>query len=492
MSEHRGVRAALSWAFVMTWGRRGLAAIFTIVLAAIVGPRAYGIVAVGLVFMQIMTVFLEQGLGTAIIQRRDLRREHLDAAFWLNVAWGLLLAGIAVATAPLWADAMGTPQLEEVIQVLAIGIFLTALTVVQQSVLQRELDFKKLAVRSTAAALVGGLVGLGLALGGAGVWALVGQQLALDVVSVVILWRLGSFVPRLRFSWRHARDLLGFSIDVFFANLGGFLGRRSDTLIIGVFFGPVVVGVYRLADRIVDTLLDLTMRPVGAVSLPEFSRLQQDPEALKQRVARFLRLSVFLTVPAMLVLAASSEELLAVVGSDWVEGSDALKLLAIVGIGKAIAFFTGPLLFALARARFRAIMLWSIAVVASATTAIAGVVFEDSSSATQLLGVSGTRAALFIGVIVPVNLLIVRALAGLSLREMLVWFPIPVAAGGLAIGAAYALEATGAVDGVSAILALIVTGSVALLAAGAVLVVCDRTLREHARALVRRTLASAR
>lgn len=492
MSEPRGVRAALGWAFVMTWGRRGLAIIFTIVIAALVGPRAYGIVAIALVYVQLLTVFLEQGLGTAIIQRRDLRHEHLDAAFWLNLVWGILLVGVGVGTAPLWAEATGIPELTRVIQVLSIGIFLIALTVVQQAVLERALDFRRLAIRSTVAGLLSGICGVVLAAVGAGVWALVGQQLALELVSAVLLWRLGSYVPRLRFSWRHARDLLGFAVDVFFANLGGFLGRRSDTLLIGVFFGPVVVGVYRLADRLVDTLLDLTMRPVAAVSLPEFSRLQDEAPALQRRVARFLHLSLLLTIPAMLVVAACSEQLLAVVGSEWTQGADALKLLAVVGAGKAVAFFTGPLLFALARARLRAIMLWSIAALSATTVVLAGLAFEGSSTASQLVGVSGTRAVLYLVVIVPVNLFIVRALAGVTFREMLPWFPVPIGAGALAFAATYGLEATGALDHMPALPALLAAGSLAVLVAGGTLLAFERDLREGLSAMLRRVRQSTR
>ena len=95
-----------------------------------------------------------------------------------------------------------------------------------------------------------------------------------SVVSLVLFWSLVRWVPRLRFSRAHSRELLGFSVNVFVANMGGFLNRRADALLMGLFFGPVVVGIYRLADRLVDVLLELTMRPVGAVSLPHFSRLQ--------------------------------------------------------------------------------------------------------------------------------------------------------------------------------------------------------------------------
>ena len=129
----------------------------------------------------------------------------------------------------------------------------------------------------------------------------------------------------------------------------------------GIFFGPVAVGLYRLADRFMDNLLEVTMRPIAYVSLPFFSRLQNDRPALREAVASCVRTTLILTVPAMAVMAACSDFLMAVMGPEWEPAADVLKLLALVGIGKAIVFFTGPLLFAVARPHLRAVMLWILA-----------------------------------------------------------------------------------------------------------------------------------
>ena len=129
----------------------------------------------------------------------------------------------------------------------------------------------------------------------------------------------------------------------------------------GIFFGPVAVGLYRLADRFMDNLLEVTMRPIGYVSLPFFSRLQNDRPALREAVASCVRTTLILTVPAMAVMAACSDFIMAVMGPDWEPAADVLKLLALVGIGKAVVFFTGPLLFAVARPHLRAVMLWVLA-----------------------------------------------------------------------------------------------------------------------------------
>ena len=255
--ERRVRRHALKWAFVMSWGRRGFALLFTFLLAAILGPEAYGVVTLAMVYIVLMELFVEQGVVTAIVQRKNLDDAHLDAAFWTNLAWSVLFAGISVALAGFWARANGVPELEPVIDVLSITIIVWALTLVQRAQLEREMKFKILAVRSNVATFVGGVVGVCAALAGAGVWALVAQQLTFTAVSTLMFIALGRWYPHFRFSLQHARELFSFSASVFFANSAGFLSRRGDILFMGLFFGPAVVGIYRLCDRLVDTVLGL-------------------------------------------------------------------------------------------------------------------------------------------------------------------------------------------------------------------------------------------
>jgi PST family polysaccharide transporter len=492
MSGTDAIRRPLAWAFAMNWGQRGLTTLFTFVLAAILGPRDFGVVAMALVYVTFIDGFVEQGLGTAIVQRKDLDKEHLNSAFWLNLGWSLAFVGVTFLTAGWWASANDLPELENVIKALSPTIVIWSLNVVQHSLLERKMDFRSLAIRANVAALAGGSVGIALALTGFGVWALVAQQLTASVVSLVLYWTLGRWVPRLRFSRTHARELLGFSVNVFIANIGGFLNRRADALLMGLFFGPVVVGIYRLADRLVDVTLELTMRPVGAVSLPHFSRLQTDPGALRRGVESCMRVAVLATVPAMLVLAACSDYVLAVFGEEWALGGDALKLLAIVGIAKAIVFFTGPLLFALARPGFRAIMLWALAAASAATVVLVAVPLQSEPESDQLLGMAASRAVLFVLVVIPVNLAIISRLTGLTVRELLRGTPVPLVAGLLAIGAIAGLQALGLLDGLSAVPALILTLGAALAITLGVLLLLDGRARRAVREIVQGLVARMR
>ena len=265
-------------------------------------------------------------------------------------------------------------------------------------------------------------MGVCAALAGAGVWALVAQQLTFTAVSTVLFVALGRWYPRFRFSLQHARELFGFSVDVFFANIAGFLSRRGDILFMGLFFSPVVVGIYRLADRLVDTVLELTVRPVSVTPCRTSLGSRTIAAHCGRSVAAYMRLTLLLAVPTMMAMAACSQYILAVLGAEWSPGVTALKLLAIVGIVKALIVFTGP---APVRARQGPVprdhALGPGCPQRGLPSSAAGLVFgELSRSRSQLTGVAGVRALLFLLVFVPLNVAIVTRLTGLRVREIAV------------------------------------------------------------------------
>jgi O-antigen/teichoic acid export membrane protein len=479
-------RRALSWAVVMTWGQRGLVLAFTVVLAALLGPRDYGVMAMALVYIGFVDLFAEQGIVTAVVQRKELDPRHLDSAFWINLLWCFALAGVSVGLAGWWADVNHTPELAHVIEVLSIAVVLWGLSTIQQGLLERELDFRKLAIRMNVATLLSGVLGIALAIAGYGVWALVGQQLALEAISMLLLWRLGSWRPGFRISMPHAKELFGFSAHVVVADIGGYIFRRGDTLLAGLFFSPVVVGIYRLADRFVETLSELTTRPLSLVSLPHLSRLQDDREELRRSVASLLRLTIVIAVPSMFVLAACSKQVLRVVGSDWVPGTTALRLLAVVGVVKAFVAFTGPLMFALARPGARALVLWAQAAVGAGVSAGAGILLEHSSVGRELGGFAGSRGVIFLLLFLPVNLWIVQRMAGIPARWLLGWAAPPVAAGAATVLLVWAVDRGGLLDHLGNVGALLVAGVLAVAALVTILFALDRRLRDEVLGRARR------
>ena len=148
-----------------------------------------------------------------------------------------------------------------------------------------------------------------------------------------------------------------------------------------------------------------------------------------------MRVAVLATVPAMLIIAACSDYVLAVFGEEWTLGGVALKLLAIVGIAKALVFFSGPLLFALGKTRLPGLMLWVLAAASAATVVLVAIPLQSQPESDQLLGMAASRAVLFVLVVIPVNLAIISRLTGLTAKELLRGTPAPLVAGLVAVGA---------------------------------------------------------
>ncbi|HEV7707267.1 MAG TPA: oligosaccharide flippase family protein, partial [Asanoa sp.] len=172
-----GVGSAIGWSYVLTAGRVGATVLVTFVLAKLLGPSEFGVVAMATVFITVAQTILQQGLVSAIVQRDKLTPEHLDAAFGVMVISGVVVCGAAAALSPVWALVNREPQLTVVCLSLSPLVLMQALTIVPEAVLRRDLQFRSVALRTLSASVVSGVVGVVLALMGAGVWALVAQSL---------------------------------------------------------------------------------------------------------------------------------------------------------------------------------------------------------------------------------------------------------------------------------------------------------------------------
>ncbi|UCD75707.1 MAG: lipopolysaccharide biosynthesis protein, partial [Phycisphaerales bacterium] len=417
MNGRRSFRHAVKWAYVMTLGQRGIALILTFVLAAILGPKDFGVVAMAMAYILFIEMLVAQGMGAAIIQRRELTSDHLDSVFWLIVAASLILAGVSVALSPWWAAVNDLPELTAVIRVLSLSIPIKGLTVVQHALLQRKMDFRSLALLTGASSVVGGAVGVSLALTGCGVWSLVAQQLTDSAAAALVMWAVSGWRPRLRFSVRRARELLGFSGGVFASQLGVYTAAQADAVLMGIFFGPLAVGLYRLADRLVRVLLEVATRSIQIVSLPHFSSLQDEPERLKDAVLTCIRLSATITIPAMAILAAVGDELMALLGEKWAPSAAVLPVLVIMGSTKAITLFAGPLLLAKGRAKTVAALVWLLSVATAAGILAVGAGMKHAATEAQVVAVALVRTGLFVILHGVVSIIITSKLCRIPARQ---------------------------------------------------------------------------
>lgn len=466
-------RRALSWSVAMVGGQQVLTALVSFVLAALLGPDSFGLVAMASIYILFMQMLLDQGIP-ALVQIDHLEDEHLDSAFWLVMGVTGIITVASIALAGPWAALNREPELQRVLVLLSLQVPLYGLIVVQEALLRRRMDFRALATRSLVAAAAGGVVGIALALDGAGSGALVAQQLATGVVGAAVLWKVSDWRPRLRFSRRHLRDLAGFSAGSFLASLGVFINVRSDVLLIGAFFGGAAVGLYRLASRFTEVLVDFLSRSIYQVAFPELSRLQNDRQAFARRKRDVMAQSGLLTLPALGVLAGCADQVMRVFGPEWSGAAPALQVLCVVASVRALTLISSAGLQAIGRPHVLAALSWVAAVLGAASLALVGLALRDATVSEQIQGMATSRAALFLFVIGPMYVVTIDRVCGMTPSQLLGAIGRPAVVGVVAGAAGIVWTGTGIDRGWSPALAVAAAGVVTVVAALSLMAVLDR------------------
>ncbi|MFD0823109.1 lipopolysaccharide biosynthesis protein, partial [Micromonospora zhanjiangensis] len=366
------VSAALGWSYVLIGGKVGASLVVTFVLARLLGPTAYGLLAMAMVFITVAQVLIQQGLVSAIVQRDRLTDEHLDAAFGVLVIAGVGVGLLAAAASPLWALVNRQPALTPVCLALTPMVVLQGLAIVPEAVLRRELRFRAVAVRTLVAAVLSGAARVVLALAGAGVRALVVQQLVTAVTSLVVLWVACPWRPSRRPRLGAIRELWAYSAHSANAGLAMLLSAKAELIFTGLFFGPVATGIYRLAARLPDMLVDVTVRSIQQVSLPSLSRLQSDRAAFAAHLIELQHLGTAVGLPVLGVLAATAGPLVDLLGPQWAGSELPMRLLCLYGAANVYGLLLGPALQAIGRPAKLAAIAWTRGVLGVLTLAAVG------------------------------------------------------------------------------------------------------------------------
>ncbi|PAP75959.1 lipopolysaccharide biosynthesis protein [Rubrivirga marina] len=427
MSLRQQAVSGVLWSALEKWGGKLFSLLVFLLLARLLSPEDFGLVALAGVFVTFAQVVVAQGLAEAIIQRDELERGHLETAFWINVATGLAATALTLLLAKPIAAGLGTPALEPILRALSPLFLLNSLNAVQTALMRRDLAFRSLAARTIGANIAGGVVGIGMAVAGYGVWSLVGQQLAAKAAEVALLWSMSQWRPGLGPSGRHARDLFGFSVHTVGISLLTFLSRHSDDLLIGYVLGPVALGYYTVAYRVLSTLLDVLTGVTRQVAFPVFSRLQQEPERLLRAFYSATRYTAFASFPTFFALAALAPEVIPVFfGPQWGPSVPVMMWLAVAGVLSSVTFFNGSVLVAVGKPS------WSLfAMALSVVAAVVGFAVAVQWGIVAVAAAVAVRAYVFS----PVSLWLIGRVLPLSGRAYVRQF-VPAAAGSLGLVAA--------------------------------------------------------
>lgn len=318
MSEGRSRKAASSFVFklVESVGMQGVAFVVSLLLARLLDPSDYGVLTMLTVFIAVSQVFVQSGLNTALIQKKDVDEVDMSSVFWLSLSIAAALYALLFALAPAIASYYAMPELKPTLRVLALVLLPGALVSVQNAAVARQMAFRKLMAASLTATVLSGAVGVGMALSGMGYWALVGQQLTNHFGMAILLSLLVKWRPRLWFSFERVKTLVRFGWKLLASSLldTGYLNLR--TAVVGKMFTSDVLAFYNRGKQFPELVMNAVNGSIQSVMLPVLSEQQDDLARMKQMMRRSVMLSSFLVLPMMAGLAAVARPLISLVLTD--------------------------------------------------------------------------------------------------------------------------------------------------------------------------------
>jgi len=347
MSLKVQVARGLKWQAISIVGKQLLSVVVFTTLARVLQPSAFGLAALINVYLGVVNMLVDQGIGTALIQRQYLKHEHKDAAFWFNMTCSVVLCVGTIAMAGPVSELFKEPRLIPLLRWSSLGLVIGASASIHATLFARDLDFRRPVIRNLVANLGGGIVGVVMALAGCGVWSLVGQQLSSEIAGAVFLWKTSPYRPSMRFSFSHLRELFGVSASVFATSILWYFSCRLDQLVIGRFSGMLTLGLYSVALKIPSMASMVTQQPLASVSLPSLSRLQDDHKKMREAVRHGMELNAVISFAIFVGLAAVASDLVPILfGAKWATAGPLCALLALFSLVDALLVFCHPILLA--------------------------------------------------------------------------------------------------------------------------------------------------
>ncbi len=341
--QHRAIRSGV-WVGLSSVGVAVLTFARGIVMARLLTPEIFGLMAVSLMATRLIDIFTETGFGAALIHRQQHFEEARDTAFTMMVMRGVGLAALSVLIAPFVARFYGQPELTSIVAVVGISFLLLGCQNINVVALQKELDFRRLTLMELTVAGLSFAASVGLAYRLRSIWALVFGQIAAAAITSVLSFVMVPARVRLRLDLSIARELYGYGRFITGLAIVVFFSRELDSAVIGKLLGMQALGYYVAAYTLANIPSTYFSKIVARVFFPMFSKLQDDPEGLRREYARGIRLITALAVPISVVTMVLAPEIVgALYGGRWAQAAPPLRILAVFGGFRALWMLNGYL-----------------------------------------------------------------------------------------------------------------------------------------------------
>lgn len=332
MSESRSQKTISSFLFkvIESVGNQGIAFLVSLLLARLLDPSDYGVLSMLTVFIAIAQVFVQSGLNTALIQKKDVDETDLSSVFYVSFGVAAAFYALLFVLSPWLAEFFRMPALKDTLRVMTLILLPGSLVSVQTAVVSRQMAFRRLMIASLCATVLSGTVGVVMALNGAGYWALVAQQMTNQCALAILLLVLIKWRPRRVFSFARVKSHLRFGWKLLVSGLldTGFINLRSA--VIGKKFSDEALAFYTRGKQFPELVMNAINGSISSVMLPVLSEQQDETERMKMTMRRSVMLSSFIVVPMMAGLAAVAEPMISLLLTDkWLPCVPFLQLCCI-------------------------------------------------------------------------------------------------------------------------------------------------------------------
>lgn len=338
------------WTFLAYGLGKLVVLLTTSILARLLSKDDFGLVSVAVIAINYLSVVKDLGLGVALIQRRGDLDEAANTVFTINLILGCFLSIIVIPVAPFVADYFKDPMVTPVLRWLGLSFGINALGAVHTIWLMRELDYRRKFIPDIGNSLIKGTASIGLAYAGFGVWALVFGQILGALASVILVWIVLPWRPRLLINSNIAGNLMKFGASVMGGDIISVFIDNIDYIVIGRLFGLAQLSVYTLAYRLPEMLLIGNLWVMGGVLFPAFSSIQDKPGEMRRGLLAAVRIIQMIAVPISLGLfLAATPIVLVVFGDQWLEVVPILQVLSIYAWVYSVGYHVGDIYKAIGR-----------------------------------------------------------------------------------------------------------------------------------------------
>lgn len=307
------------WKFAERCGAQGISFVVTIILARLLLPSDYGVVALAQVLLTILSVFVDNGMGNALIQKKEVDDLDFSSVFYLNTIIGVVLYVNLWCIAPQIASFYEVPELEILIRVMGITLIVAALRNVQQAYVARNMIFKRFFYATLSSSIVSAIIGISMAIAGLGVWALVTQQLMSALVGTGVLWATVPWRPMLRFSFQRVRNLFSYGGNLLLSALLDTGYNQLWQLLIGKFYSPSDLAFFNQGNKFPNLIVTNVNMSIDSILLPVMSSEQDDCKRVREMTRRAMTTSVFVMAPIMMIMIFSATNIVTLLLTDkWI------------------------------------------------------------------------------------------------------------------------------------------------------------------------------